>query len=70
MTREQVEAILGPPNNIAYGRQYYRFWDTNNFFGCHYVAASVYFDADWKAEGTKVSAFWRDPRDVVEGQLR
>jgi hypothetical protein len=70
MTREQVEGILGPPNKLTYGRQYCRFWDTNNFFGCHYVAVSVYFDADWKAARTKVSTFWRDPREVLKGFLR
>jgi outer membrane protein assembly factor BamE (lipoprotein component of BamABCDE complex) len=63
MTREQVEAILGRPNQpFQYPRRGGQlFWDANTLLGVRYVSLLVDFDPDGRVVRAKPTGFWRRP---------
>jgi hypothetical protein len=60
MTREQVEAILGPPNPIVASRGE-AFWDENGLLSTRYVSVHVFYDSAGRVERVNTGGFWRSP---------
>jgi hypothetical protein len=54
MTKAQVEAILGPPNEGQFDliRKKQAMWDASPMLGFQYISMTVQYDADGNVEGT------------------
>ena len=62
MTRQEVEALLGPPNHLPdLARTNAAFWDAYTTGGCRYVSISVQYDAEGRVSSKRVYTFWRSP---------
>jgi hypothetical protein len=69
MSRDQVESVLGPPNDLP-GQAKQSFWDTYTFLGCRYIGFTVYYDDHQIVKETKISTFWRAPWQAFMETLR
>ena len=60
MYRQQVEAILGPPNPLPdLQRSGEAFWDAYTHFGRRYVSVHVAYDGKDRVRQVKKEGFWQ-----------